>query len=162
MSGLLTKFLNVSHKTGIRVHFTTYTIILAMTVLLLLPALDNGFPFWYPDASQYVGGFGITHVDPSRSIYYILFTRVLDLPIPEEPFYMVINTVFGKVVYDHYRNSKQIRNELLARFDLLNYIQPAVLVASALVLIGFLVREPKRSRKHSQRTRYAASETRSH
>ena len=81
MSGLLTKFLNVSHKTGIRVHFTTYTNIFAMTVLLLLPALDNGFPFWYPDASQYVGGFGITHVDPSRSIYYILFTRVLDLPI---------------------------------------------------------------------------------
>src|SRR6516164_4774387 len=81
MLDLLTKFFNVSHKKDISVHFTTFTIILAMTVLLLLPALDNGFPFWYPDASQYVGGFGITHVDPSRSIYYILFTRVLDLPI---------------------------------------------------------------------------------
>jgi len=73
MSGLSTKFLNVSHKTNVRVHFTTFTIILVMTVLFLLPALDNGFPFWYPDASAYVAGWGITHVDPSRFIYYILF-----------------------------------------------------------------------------------------
>ena len=76
MSGLLTKFLNVSHKTGIRVHFTTYTIILAMTVLLLLPALDNGFPFWYPDASEYVGGFGITHVDISLHILYFVHQSI--------------------------------------------------------------------------------------
>ena len=81
MSGLLTKLLNVSRKKDIRVHFITFTIILAMTLLFLLPALDNGFPFWYPDASAYVGGPGLTHVDPSRSIYYILFTRVFDLPI---------------------------------------------------------------------------------
>jgi hypothetical protein len=81
MLDLLTKFFNVSHKKDISVHFTTFTIILAMTVLFLLPALDNGFPFWYPDASEYVGGYGLTHVNPSRSIYYILFTRIFDVPI---------------------------------------------------------------------------------
>jgi hypothetical protein len=60
---------------------------------------------------------------------------------------MAIDNVFGPVVHDHYRNSKQIRNELLDRFDLLNYIQAAVLVASALVLIGFLGRELRKQRR---------------
>jgi hypothetical protein len=61
----------------------------------------------------------------------------------EGPWYMTIDTVFGPVVYDHYRKSKQIRNALLDRLELLNSIQAAVLAASALVLVDFLVRGPR-------------------
>src|SRR6185437_4151260 len=50
-----------------------------------------------------------------------------------------IDNIFGPVVYDHYLKSKQIRDALLDRLELLNYIQIAVLVASSLVLISFLV-----------------------
>jgi hypothetical protein len=68
-------------KNGIRVHLVTSTVILAMAVLFLLPALDNGFPFVYPDTGIYLGGAGLTHIPQDRSIYYVWFTRIFDLPI---------------------------------------------------------------------------------
>ena len=50
-----------------------------------------------------------------------------------------IHNIFGPVVYNHYLESKQIRDALFDRFELLNYIHATVLVASSLVVIGFLV-----------------------
>src|SRR3984893_17904603 len=81
MSGLFTNMLKASAEKKIRVHFLTCTIIVAMAVLFLLPALDNGFPFVYPDTGTYLGGAGLTHIPQDRPIYYAWFTRIFDLPI---------------------------------------------------------------------------------
>src|ERR1700730_2929695 len=81
MSVLFTNTLKASAKKGIRVNFSTCTIIVAMAVLFLLPALDNGFPFVYPDTGTYLGGAGLTHIPQDRPIYYAWFTRIFDLPI---------------------------------------------------------------------------------
>jgi hypothetical protein len=66
----------------IRTHFIGCTTILAMAVLFLLPALDNGFPFVHPDSGSYLGGAGLSHISgESRPIFFPWFTRVFDLPI---------------------------------------------------------------------------------
>jgi hypothetical protein len=59
----------------------TWSIILIMAVLFLLPAIDNGFPFIFPDSGVYLGGVGLTHIPEHEPIYYVWFTRILDLPI---------------------------------------------------------------------------------
>src|SRR5437868_5113786 len=68
MSGILTKMRNASARNGIRVHFIACTIILAMAVLFLLPALDNGFPFVFADSGTYLGGGGLTNISESRRV----------------------------------------------------------------------------------------------
>ena len=71
-----------SGKSVIRTYFTACTTVLAMAVLFLLPAFDNGFPFIYYDSSFYLGGAGLSHISgESRPIYYAWFTRLFDLPI---------------------------------------------------------------------------------
>jgi hypothetical protein len=77
----LTEMLSAPAKKVFRMNFVTGTIISVMAVLFLLPALDNGFPFVYPDDSIYLGGGGLSHVPQARSIYYAWFIRVFDLPI---------------------------------------------------------------------------------
>ena len=72
---------NASTNDGVRTLLSMCTIILSMTVLFLLPALDNGFPFVYPDAGAYLGGGGLTHIPQTRPIYFAWFTRAFDLPI---------------------------------------------------------------------------------
>jgi hypothetical protein len=52
---------------------------------------------------------------------------------------ITIRNVFGQVVYDRYLGSKQMRDALFDRLGWANHIQACVLVASSLVLIGFLV-----------------------
>jgi hypothetical protein len=64
-----------------REQFTICAILLGMAVLFLLPALDNGFPFVYPDTGDYLGGSGLSHIRPDRPMYYAWFTRLFDLPI---------------------------------------------------------------------------------
>src|SRR5216683_605373 len=81
MSELFTNMIKASAEKRIRVHFLTCTIIVAMAVLFLIPALDNGFPFVYPDTGTYLGGIGLTHIPQDRPIYYAWFTRIFDLPI---------------------------------------------------------------------------------
>jgi hypothetical protein len=71
-----------SSKSLIRTHLIGCTTISGMAVLFLLPALDNGFPFVYPDSGGYLGGAGLSHISAAtRSIYYTWFTRVFDVPI---------------------------------------------------------------------------------
>jgi hypothetical protein len=48
-----------------------------------------------------------------------------------------IRTVFGPAIYDNYRQSKQIRK--IFGFDTINRIHVTVVIASSLLLIGFLV-----------------------
>ena len=76
-----TEMLSAPAKKVFRMNFVTGAIISVMEVLFLLPALDNGFPFVYPDDSIYLGGGGLSHIPQARSIYYAWFTRVFDLPI---------------------------------------------------------------------------------
>src|SRR5271170_7389998 len=52
-----------------------------MAVLFLLPALDNGFPFVFPDTGTYLGVGGLRHIPGFEPIYYVWFTRLFDLPI---------------------------------------------------------------------------------
>jgi hypothetical protein len=77
----LTEILNAPANDAIHVHFITGTVILAMAVLFLLPALDNGFPFVFPDTGSYLGGTGVTHIPQVEPIYYVWFTRLFDVPI---------------------------------------------------------------------------------
>jgi hypothetical protein len=67
-------------QNGIRICITG-TIISTMAMLFLFPAIDNGFPFIFPDSGGYLGDRGLTHITGERPIYYTWFTRVLDLPI---------------------------------------------------------------------------------
>lgn len=60
--------------------FITGTIISTMAMLFLFLAIDNGFPFIFPDSGLYLGG-SLTHIPGEKPIYYVWFTRVLDLPI---------------------------------------------------------------------------------
>jgi hypothetical protein len=49
-----------------------------------------------------------------------------------------VNNIFGPVVYDHYLKSKQIRGVIFDQLGLLNYIDVAAVIASFLVVIGFV------------------------
>jgi hypothetical protein len=57
-------------------HCVRLAIILSMTTLFLLPALDNGFPFVFADTGGYL--IGIAH-PVFRSTYYTIFNRIFDL-----------------------------------------------------------------------------------
>jgi hypothetical protein len=50
-----------------------------------------------------------------------------------------IDYIFGALVYDHFRKSKQIRDIHCSRFEFINYIHSAVLLASSLVLVSFVL-----------------------
>jgi hypothetical protein len=65
----------------IKTNSTAFIPILVMTLLFLLPALDNGFPFVYSDTGTYLGGLGLTHIPDHRPMYYAWFTRLFDVPI---------------------------------------------------------------------------------
>jgi hypothetical protein len=86
-------------KNGIRVHLFTCTVILAMAVLFLLPALDNGFPFVFPDTGTYLGGAGLTHIPQSRPIYYAWFTRAFDLRLSPWPSVVVQSVITAWMIW---------------------------------------------------------------
>jgi hypothetical protein len=73
-------------------------------------------------------------------------------PYSEPAFYVpfAIRAVFGPAIYDNYRQSKQMRNIL--EFDTINRIHLTVVIASSLLLIGFLV---ARGVKKQSRSFYA-------
>jgi hypothetical protein len=50
-----------------------------------------------------------------------------------------IDNIFGPVVYDHYRKSKQMRSVIFYNLGLLNYIDVTVVVVPFLVVIGFVI-----------------------
>jgi hypothetical protein len=81
-----------------RAHFINFTIILAMAVVFLLPALDNGFPFVFSDTGQYLGVFGIRHLQ-GRPAYYAIFTRLLDLGLSPWPSVVVQSLITSWVIW---------------------------------------------------------------
>src|SRR6266481_9191740 len=86
-------------KNGIHVHLITSTVVLAMAVLFLLPALDNGFPFVFPDTGTYLGGAGLAHIPQSRPIYYAWFTRAFDLRLSPWPSVVVQSLITAWMIW---------------------------------------------------------------
>jgi hypothetical protein len=65
----------------IRSGLVMYAIILSMTLLYLLPALYNGFPFVYWDTQSYLAGLYI----PFRSVYYNIFFWIFGMRVSPWP-----------------------------------------------------------------------------
>jgi hypothetical protein len=59
-------------------HLAACTIILAMSGLFLVPALDNGFPFVFSDTGTYLSAVLYRHIPEDRPIYYSIFTTLFD------------------------------------------------------------------------------------
>jgi hypothetical protein len=51
----------------------------------------------------------------------------------------VIEKIFGPLVHDHYLKSKQIRGVIFDQLELLNYVDVTFVIASFLVVIGFVI-----------------------
>ena len=67
-------------KTGaIHVYLITFTIILVIAVLFLLPALINGFPLVFYDTDEYVYAAAHRYLPEDRPVYYSIFTMIFDL-----------------------------------------------------------------------------------
>ena len=66
-------------KNAIHVYSITFTIILAMAVLFLLPALINGFPLVFYDTDEYVFAVAHRYLPEDRPVYYSIFTMIFDL-----------------------------------------------------------------------------------
>jgi hypothetical protein len=65
----------------IRSGLVTCAIILSMALLFLLPALDNGFPFVFPDTDGYLLGLHSTF----RSVGYTIFNYIFDMRVSPWP-----------------------------------------------------------------------------
>ena len=60
-------------------------IILAMSGLFLVPALDNGFPFVFGDTGTYLNAALERYIPEDRPIYYSIFTRLFDRRVSPWP-----------------------------------------------------------------------------
>src|SRR5215469_12481708 len=63
----------------------TCAIVFAMALILLLPALVNGFPFVFPDTETYLAGGGLRHLPEERTIYYGIFNRLTNCKLSPWP-----------------------------------------------------------------------------
>jgi hypothetical protein len=76
----------------------TWTIVFAMALIFLLPALVNGFPFVFTDTATYLGGSGLGHLPQDRPIYYGIFNRLTNLRLSPWPTVVVQSLLTAWVI----------------------------------------------------------------